>query len=170
MNADFGTIIILFFLIFGALEFAVVIIPAIVSSSVAGRRSPSRPMYDIPLVLTRPVPADHAARMKSWYFNKNDQYRYIRNFDLDTVPQVSTGYPGRKSALFRERKPQSSAGPEKDWKAINTASWAIQKANKAAREENYAVLTANPAIQQSGEEDMGWMDEIAELNQFRFAR
>jgi hypothetical protein len=127
-------------------------------------------MYDIPLALTRPVPAEHAARMKSWYFDKNDQYRYIRNFDLDAVPQVTTGYPGRKYPLFPERKPQSSAGPEKDWKAINTASWAIQKANKAAREENYAVLAANPAIQQSGEEDLGWMDEIAELNQFRFSR
>ena len=170
MNADFGTIIILFFLIFGALEFAVVIIPAIVSSSVAGRRSPSRPMYDIPLVLTRPVPAEHAARMKSWYFDRNDQYRYIRKFDLDGVPQVSSGYPGRKSPLFPERKHHSSAEPEKDWKGINNASWAIQMANKTAREAKYADLMANTAIQLADEEDLGWMDEIAELNQFRFSR
>ena len=169
MNADFGTIIILFFLIFGALEFAVVIIPALVSSSVAGKRSPSRPIYDIPLVLTRPVPAEHAARMKSWYFDKNDQYRYIRKFDLDEVPQVNSGYMGRKSPLLPERKHHSSMEPEKDWKAINTARWAIQKANKAAVEENYAVLAANTAIRQPVEEDLEWMDEIAELNQLRFS-
>ena len=66
-----------------------------------------------------------------------------------------------------ERFPQQHPEPDKDWKAINRATWAIQRANKAVREANYAILEANAVIQQTDGEELEWMDGIAEMGQLR---
>ena len=151
MNGDFGAFVFFFFLIFGALEFALVIIPAIISRSKAKRSSVSE--FDIPLVLLRPLPAEHIAMMRAWYFDQNDHHHYIRKIALDTTTPVNYGYPSRKSPVFTSDPNQFHAKPDRDWKAINNVNWAIQRANNAVREADRAVREANNAVQQAGIED-----------------
>jgi hypothetical protein len=161
MDADFGSFVFFFLLIFGALEFALVIIPAIISRSKAKRDFVSE--FEIPLVLLRPVPADHIAKMRAWYFDQNDRHRYIRTIALDTITPVNFGYANLKSPVFTSDTNQFHEKPDRDWKAINNANWAIQRANNAVREADRAVREANNAVMQAGIEDLGWIDNIAEL-------
>jgi hypothetical protein len=166
MDPDFGTFVILFFLIFGVIEFAGVIIPAMIRRSKAGRTY--RPAYDIPYVLERPVSAEHVAQMRSWYFDQNDSHRYTGGIAPDPVVPVNTGYPGRDSPVSQGGSPLFRTDPGKDWNTINKANWKVQRANKAVREANLAILEANTAIQQAGAEDLEWIDEIAEIDPLRF--
>jgi hypothetical protein len=166
MNADFGSFVFFFLLIFGALEFAIVIIPAIISRAKAKRSTLSE--FDIPVVLLHHVPADHIAKMRAWYFNQNDHHRYIRTIALDAITPANYGYQNRESPEFPNSLHHFQTKPDKDWKAINNANWAIQRASNAVREANRAVREANNAVQQAGVEDLGWIDKIAELNQIRF--
>ena len=165
MDTDFGTIVIFFFLIFGVLETTGVIIPAMLRRSKAKKRY--EPEYYIPPVLSQPVPADHVARMRSWYFDQNDTHRYIRSVALDPGTPANAGYRRQVLPVSPGGQHLQHPEPEKDWKAVNKATWAIQRANKAIREANFAIREANTAIQQAGADDLEWMDEIAEMNQLR---
>jgi len=155
MNADFGTIVVLFFLIFGALELSIIIIPAIIRMSVAERRY--QPLYDIPLILSRPVPAENIAVMRSWYFDKNDPHQYMRKIAVLSGAAVNSRSQGGESSVFSEHRGSLHTEPEKDWKAINKSCRPIKEANNADRE-------VKVAIEHAGEEDFAWMDEIAELD------
>jgi hypothetical protein len=166
MNADFGTIVVLFFLIFGALELSIIIIPAIIRMSVAGRRY--EPVYDIPMILSRPVPAENIAVMRSWYFNKKDPHQYMRKVAVFPATPADSGNMRDESSLFSEMWVPLQSEPENDWNAINKANWAIKEANKAVLEANRKLSGAKVAIEQTGEEDFAWMDEIADLDLFGF--
>jgi hypothetical protein len=166
MNANFGFFIFFFLIMFGALEFAIVIIPAIISRSKAKRSSVSE--FDIPVVLLRPVPAEHIAKMRAWYFDQNDRHRYIRTIALDAITPAIYGYQNPETPVLPSSLYHHQIQPDKDWKAINNANWAIQRANNAVREAHRAVREANNAVQQAGVEDLGWIDSIAELNQIQF--
>jgi hypothetical protein len=166
MNADFGTIVVLFFLIFGALELSIIIIPAIIRMSVAERRY--QPVYDIPLILSRPVPAENIAVMRSWYFDKNDPHQYIRKIAVFPHTPVNSRNMRDESSVFSEIRGPLRTDPEKDWKTINKANRAIKEANKAVREANHKLSEAKVTIEQAGEEDFAGMDEIAELDLFGF--
>jgi hypothetical protein len=166
MNADFGTIVVLFFLIFGALELSIIIIPAIIRMSVVERRY--QPVYDIPLILSRPVPVENIAVMRSWYFDKNDPHQYMRKIAVFPATPANSRNMRDESCLLSEIWGPPPTEPEKDWKTINKANWAIKEANKAVREANQKLSEAKVAVEQAGEEDFAWMDEIAELDLFGF--
>ena len=105
MDTGPGTIIIFFVLIFGSLEITFVVIPALVGA----RRSASlfQPEFEIPYVLSKPVRAEQVARIRSYYFDRSDSHRYIRNISLDRLPPgnpVSDKlYPETGASLRRVR-------------------------------------------------------------------
>ena len=166
MGTDFGTIAIFSLVIFGALEFPLVIIPLIISRSKV--RSNYQPVFDVPIVLSRPVSGRQMAQMRSWYFDETGSCPYIRNLDLESAAQANAGYPGGDTPLLPKKQHPFNPGQGKDWKAVNNANRAILRANKAVLEANHAILEANTAIQQAVEDDLDWIDEIAELHQLRF--
>ena len=91
MAFDTGTVVIFFFLIFGCLEIPVVVIPAIIRGSKIQRRY--QPEYNIPAILSRPIPADHADGVRSWYSQKNITFRYINTITPDPFATVTSGFP-----------------------------------------------------------------------------
>jgi hypothetical protein len=163
MGADFGTIAIVSLVIFGALEFSLIIIPAMIRRSKV--RNTYQPVFDVPVVLSRPVSSRHGAQMRSWYFDETDPHRFIKNIHLDPAVPVNAG---GDSSILPVKQHYGNPKPGKDWKAVNKANRAILRANKAVLEANHAILEANTAIRQAGEDDLEWMDEIADLRQLRF--
>jgi hypothetical protein len=150
--------------IFGALEFALVIIPAMFRSSKA-RMSPL-PGFDIPIVLSRPVPSGNIGPMRSWYFARNDPHDYIRKLELDPLTPVNSGYTAHHSPIVTGIQHRV---PGNDMNAMDKANKAILRANKAVLDANHAILEANTAIQEAGADDLEWIDEIAEMKEFRFS-
>ena len=94
--------------------------------------------------------------MRSWYSIQNDPHGHIRNYPLDPPTTVNSGYTRRYSPIVS------------DANAINKANKAILRANKAVLDANHAILEANTAIQEAGADDLERIDEIAEMDQFRF--
>jgi hypothetical protein len=168
MAFDTGTVVIFFFLIFGCLEMTIVVIPAMISRSKVQRRY--QPEYTIPTILSRPIPADDAVGVRSWYSQKNVTFRYINTITPDPVVTVTSGFPEGESPIFSGRHQRVQPAPETDWEARNKAYWAVQRANKAVMEANRAVIDAKTAIQQAGSEDLDWIDEIAEMEKLRLLR
>jgi len=173
MDTGLTTVVIFFILIFGALEITFVIIPAMVSSSKV--RQTFRPEYDIPHVLTTPVHADQAVRMRSWYSMTSDSHRYIQGVDLDILPAAGPAaerYPDTDSFAGPQWQelPESPEPPVRDWKTINRTSWAIQRANEAVREANQAIREANDALDRAEKEGYEWIDQIAEMERLRLRR
>jgi len=166
MGTDLGSIAFLAVVIFGALEFALVIIPAVISR--AKVRNSYQPVYDVPIVLSRPVPAGQRAYMRSWYFDETIPFRYDIKFDPVPVIPENSEYLAEEFPVPPHPKHSSGQNAVKDWKAVNAANRAILRANKALLEANRAILEANTAMQEVTEDDLEWIDEIADLDQFRF--
>jgi hypothetical protein len=165
MGTDLGTIAIFSLIIFGALEFALVIIPSMISRSKI--QYSYEPVYDVPVVLSRPVPSRQMEQMRSWYSDETGQHRFIRTIDLGPGTPGNSGYPGRDDPSLPGKSQHLRSVRVKDWKAVNNANRAILRANKAVLEANHAILEANTAIHQAGEDDLEWIDEIAGLDQLR---
>lgn len=159
MATDFGTFVIFFILIFGSLEIAFVVIPAMVGRSKVGMHA--APVFDIPDVISIPVPADYREKIRAWYFDDGETYRYDRSLPKDKN-QNSNPVEHVFPAL-----PVGFTPHTKDWKAINKANWAIQRANEAVREANRAIQEANAAIEEAGGEETEWMDSIAGIGQYK---
>jgi hypothetical protein len=165
MDANSGTVVIFFFLIFGVLESVAVIIPAMIRRSKAG--TGYQPVYETPRALSQPVSAEHVVRMRSWYFDGKEKNLPISMIAFNPVLPVTSGYQ-RDSPFVSGRLQNLPPESKKNWKAIDKANWAIQRANQAVREANYAILEANTAIHETGSEDLEWMDDIAEMDKLQF--
>ena len=166
MGTDLDTIVLLSLIIFGALEFALVIIPAMISR--ARVRSSYQPVYDVPVILTRPVPAGQKGQMRSWYFDEASPFRYDIPLNQDRAIPMNSGFPPGDPPDLPEPPYQPGPVPGKDWKAVNNANRAILRANKALLEANRAILEANAAVQQVSDDDLAWIDEVADLHQLRY--
>lgn len=165
MDANSGTVVIFFFLIFGVLESVAVIIPAIIRRSKAG--TGYQPVYEIPRALSQPVSAEHVVGMRSWYFDGKEKILPISTIASNPVLPVTSGY--LRDFPFASGIPTNlPTESKKDWKAIDKANWAIQRANQAVRKANYAILEANTAIHETGSEDLEWMDDIVDMDHLRF--
>lgn len=167
MDTSLQTTIIFFILIFGILEFSVVIIPSMISRSKV-RRS-IRPVYAIPPILYQPVSSDHSARIRSWYFDrKSSRYSLptLSSYPLTAGKPADAEYRGKGSqqSLDRQRPVIVHSEASKDWKAINNASWAVQQVN-ADRATEKARRKAERAIHDAEAEELAWMDEIAGIDQ-----
>jgi hypothetical protein len=165
MGADIGTIVFFSLIIFGVLEFALVIIPALISR--AKVKSTSQPFFDVPVVLSRPVSPGQGARMRAWYFDETGSFRYdIKNDPATPNPANFLHRSGDYPCL---PGPHAYTGqkPVKDWIAVNNANRAILRANKALLEANSALFEANAAMQQVTDEDWEWIDEIADIHRMQ---
>jgi hypothetical protein len=108
--------------------------------------------------------------MRSWYFDEAIPFRYDMNSNPVPSGPVHPGYPLGFFPGLPEPPRSAGPGPENDWKAVNNANKAILRANKAVLEANHAIREANTALQQVADDDLAWIDEIADLNQFRTPR
>ena len=139
MAVNFGYFVLFFFIVlFASIEFLFVIIPAILGRSKV-KRKVQQTEFDIPEYIYRPASAEYIKQLRSWYFDHNDSFWHDNNNAMNPLSMIIAG----DQPLNSRESHQGNLVPRADLKNISKANYQPQ---------------------QSGVEDLDWIDEIPELN------
>ena len=143
MAVNPGYLVLFFFIVlFTALEFLLVIIPAILSRSKVKRRV-QQSEFDIPEYLCQPASDEYIRQIRSWYFDRNDSHWHDNNTARHAPSPVKIGDEPLNSQKLHPHDLISGTD--------------LKNSSK----------TDSP--QQAKYEDLDWIDEITELNPLLFS-
>ena len=147
-NSEYA-IIFFFLALFVVLEFSLVIIPAMLNRSKIKRRY-RQSEFDIPQVLERGASFEDRARIRSWYFDRNDSHWHTGTIPHAPPAPVYSGDRNQDSFALRPAPRQLSAEPG--------------TVGITAKSPDRTISNAQAGVQQAGLDDLMWIDEISELN------